>query len=48
MAFMRYQEQEQLNKKLILERANSNWMENISRTSMGRFSAKERLPSALN
>lgn len=48
MAFMRYEEQEALSKRLILERTNSNRMDNFSRTSMTRFSIKDKPPSALN
>jgi hypothetical protein len=48
MAFMRYEEQEALSKRLILERTNSNRMDNFSRTSMTRFSIKDKPTSALN
>ena len=47
MAFMRYQEQEALTKKLLLERTNSHRMDNFSRTSMTRFSLKGKPPSAM-
>lgn len=48
MAFLRYEEQEALSRKLILERTNSNRIDNFSRTSMTRFSIKDKPPSALN
>ena len=48
MAFMRYQEQEALSKKLLLERNNSHRMDNFSRTSMTRFSLKDKPPSAMS
>ena len=46
MAFMRYEEQEALSRKLLLERTNSNRNENLSRTAMTRLSFKDKPTSS--
>lgn len=45
---MRYEEQEALSRKLLLERTNSNRADNLTRTSLTRLSLKDKPSSTQN